>query len=180
VPVREVNNNVADALSRRKYPPTINQTMDKLRQEETVYAMHKQTSSPPKTNEEITATKADVTDIQYVEGSNSELIFQIGKRMSYLLGHGNRNEKVHMDSQAYITMAALLQWLNKYLLNHLYEEDITWIIDNNDKVRFSIDTIRGVKANYGHSLELPELDMEKYKADMKGNKRYIVYKTYSK
>jgi len=67
-------------------------------------------------------------------------------------------------------MAALLEWLNKYLRHHLDTEDITWIVDNNDKVRFSIDPIIGVKSNYGHSLELPEMDMEEYIEDMKGNK----------
>jgi len=59
-------------------------------------------------------------------------------------------------------------------------EDITWIVDNNDKVRFSIDPIRGVKSNYGHSLELPEMVMEEYKEDINGNKRYIVHETYEK
>jgi len=56
--------------------------------------------------------------------------------MSYLLRQGAINEKIYMD--CYMTMAALLDWLNKDLHHHLDSEDITWIIDNNDKVRFSI------------------------------------------
>jgi len=99
--------------------------------------------------------------------------------MSYLLCHGARNEGIHIDSQGYVTMAALLEWLNKDLNHHLDTEDITWIIDNNDKVRFSIDNIRGVKSNHKHALELPEMDMEEYKEDMKINKRYIVHETYN-
>jgi len=59
-------------------------------------------------------------------------------------------------------------------------EDITWIIDNNDKVRFSIDPKRSVKSNYGHSLELPEMVMEENNEDMKENKRYKVIETYNK
>jgi len=85
-----------------------------------------------------------------------------------------------MDSQGYVTMIYLLKWLNHDLHHHLDIEDITWIVDNNDKVRFSIDDVCGVKLNYGHSLELPEMVMEDYKEDLKGNKRYIVHETYSK
>jgi len=85
-----------------------------------------------------------------------------------------------MDSQGYVTIVALLDWLNKDLHIHLDSEDITWIVDNIDKVRFSIDPIRGVKSNYKQSLELPEMDMEKYIKDIKGNKRYIVHETYQK
>jgi len=43
--VRGINNNLADTLSRRDYDPTINTTMDKLRQEETVHTLQKQTSN---------------------------------------------------------------------------------------------------------------------------------------
>jgi len=59
-------------------------------------------------------------------------------------------------------MTALLDWLNKDLHHHLDTEDITWIVDNKHKVRFSIDPIRGVNSNYEHSLELPEMVMEEY------------------
>jgi len=53
-------------------------------------------------------------------------------------------------------------------------------VDNNNKVRFSIDAVRGVKANYGHSLELPEMILKEYREDGVGNKRYIVDETYKK
>jgi len=100
--------------------------------------------------------------------------------MSYLLRHGSTNERVPMDSQGYVTMTALLDWLNKDLHHHLDTEGITWIVDNKDKVRFSIDQIRGVKSNYRHSLVLPEMVMEEYIEDKKGNKRYMVHDTCSK
>jgi len=168
--VRGVNNNVADALSHREYEPTVNSTMEKLRLEETVYSLQ------PKTNnetEKINNIKTDETlttiELLYMESRNNELIGQIGKRMSYLLRHGSTNERVRMDNQGYVNMTALLDWLNKDLHQHLDTEDITWIVDNNDKVRFSIDPTRGVKSNYGHSLELSEMVMEEYKEYMKGN-----------
>jgi len=53
-------------------------------------------------------------------------------------------------------------------------------VDNNNKVRFSIDAVIGVKAYYGHSLELPEMIMKKYREDGKGNIQYIVHETYIK
>jgi len=53
-------------------------------------------------------------------------------------------------------------------------------VDNNNKVRFSIDTVKGVKANYGHSLELPEMIMKEYRDDGIGNKRYFDHETYIK
>jgi len=174
---------VADALSRRNYEPTKNKAMDKLRLKKTVYAIQKTTSNT------IKATEAKIKDIkigvnfaseQYMEGRNSELICQIGKRMLYLIRHGSCNEHIQMDNQGYVSMAALLKWLNKDLRYNLDMEDITWIVDNNDEVRFSVDTLRGVKANYGHSLELPEMIMKEYREDGKGNKHYIVHKTFIK
>jgi len=178
--VRGVTNSVADALSRREYEPTENKTMDKLRQEETVYAMQIKTSSPIKATDANTKDIKDGINIaaeQYMEGRNSELICQIEKRMSYLLRHGSCNERIQMDSQGYVSMEALVEWLNKDLRHNLDAEDIRWIVDNNDKVCFSIDTVRGVKSNYGHSLELPEMVMEEYREDKKGNKRNIVNET---
>jgi len=77
-------------------------------------------------------------------------------------------------------MTSLLKWLNKDLKHSLDMEDVTWIVDNNDKMRFSINTTKGVKANYGHSLELPEMIMTQYKEDTTGNQRYIVHETYIK
>jgi len=85
-----------------------------------------------------------------------------------------------MDNQGYVGMSTILEWLNKDLHHNLDIEDIIWIVDNNDKVRFSIDTLRGVKANYGHSLELPEVIMKEYREDDNGNTRYIVHETYVK
>jgi len=181
--VRGVNNHVADALSRRDYKPTKNKTMEKFRLEETVYAIQKTTSN------KITPTEAKIKDRkvginnesgQYIKGRNSELICQIGKKMSYLLRHGSCNGDIQMDNQGYVSMAALLEWLNKDLRHNLDIEDITWVVDNNDKVRFSIDTIKGVKANYGHSLELTEMIVKEYREDRKGNIRYIVHETYIK
>jgi len=55
------------------------------------------------------------TEILYMENRNNELICQIGKKMSYLLRHGSTNERVRMDSQVYVNMTALLDWLNKDL-----------------------------------------------------------------
>jgi len=86
--VRGINNNVADTLSRRGYKPTINKTMDNLRQEETVYAIQKASSRATKlTTSKTNSIKDEIrnTDEQYVESRNSELICQIGKRMAYLL-----------------------------------------------------------------------------------------------
>jgi len=153
--------------------------MDKLRQKETVYLIQPQTEHKAEKLKEIkNSEQEELTELQYIEGRNSVLICQIGKRMSYLLRDGSTNERIHMDSQGYVTMTALLDWLNKDL--NLDTEDITWIVENNDKIHFSIDPIRGVKSNYGHSLELPEMIMEEYKKDMKGNKKYIVHETYHK
>jgi len=100
--------------------------------------------------------------------------------MAYLLRHGACHEQVSMDIQGYVNMTSLLKWLNKELSNSLNVEDVTWIVKNNNKMRFSIDTTKGVKANYGHSLELPEMIMTKYQEDVTGNQRYIVHETYIK
>jgi len=162
---------VADALSRREYEPTTNKTMDELRQKETVYAMQAPIQKPRR-------EPAVQHSRQYTHGVNTELICQIGKRMAYLLRHGACHERVHMDNQGYIDMTSLLTWLNKDLRHTLDVEDVTWIVDNNDKMRFSINTPRGVKANYGHSLELPEMIMTEYQEDVTGNNRYIVHETY--
>jgi len=135
--------------------------MEKLRLEGTVYSLQPKTSNETEKINEIKTNETSTTpEIQYMEGRINKLICQIGKRMSYLLRRGSTNERVRMDSQGYVNMTALLDWLNKDLHHHLDTEDITWIVDNNDEIRFSIDPIRGVKSNYGHSLELPEMVME--------------------
>jgi len=85
-----------------------------------------------------------------------------------------------MNSQGFVTMESLLNWQNKELHHHLDTEDITWIVDKNDKICFSIDAVKGVKSNYRHCLELPEMAMKEYREDIKGNKCYIVHETYSK
>jgi len=181
--VKGVNNNVADALSRREYKPTENKTMDHLRLEESVFAIQKTTShklEPTVTEikkKNIGTTNGNGT---YRKSRNSELICEIGKKMSYLLRHGSCNERIQMDNHGYVSMRALLQWLNKDLSHNLNIDDITWIVDNNNTVRFSIDAVKGVKANYSLSLELPEMIMKEYRDDGIGNKRYIVHKTYIK
>jgi len=153
--------------------------MDHLSLEETVYAIQKTAShnlEPTVTEikeKNIGTTKGNET---YRKSKNSELICQIGKRMSYLLRHGSCNERIQMDDQVYVSITALLQWLNKDLSHNLNIDDIIWIVDNNNKVRFSNDAVRGVKAKYGHSLELPEMIMKEYRDDGIENKRYIVHK----
>jgi len=180
--VRGINNNVADALSCGGYEPTINKTMDKLRQEKTVYAIQKTSSSAKLPTSKTNNIKDEIRnrDEQYVEGRNSELICQIRKSMAYFLRHGSCNERIPMDNQGYVGMSTILEWLNRDLRHNFDIEDIIWIVDNNDKVRFSIDTLRGVKANYGHSLELPEMIMKVYRKEDNGNKRYIVHETFLK
>jgi len=74
-----------------------------------------------------------------------------------------------MDNQGNVNMRSLFKWLNKDLSNILNVEDVTWIVDSNNKMRFSINTTKRVKANYGHSLELPEMIMSEYQEDVTGN-----------
>jgi len=131
--VKVVNNNVADALSRREYEPTENKTMDNLRLEETVYAIQKTASKKLEPTERVIKDKNIETtsgNETYRESRNSGLICQIGKKMSYLLRHGSCNERIQMDDQGYVSMAALLQWINKDFSHNLDINDITWIVDN--------------------------------------------------
>jgi len=73
-------------LSRREYEPTLNTTIKKLRLKETVYSIQPKTShATEKINEIKTHEISTTPEIQYMESRNSELICQIGKRMSYLL-----------------------------------------------------------------------------------------------
>jgi len=81
--------------------------MEKLRLEKTVYSIQPQTKhATEKLDDKITKEQTQTLDIQYMKERNSELIYQIGKRMSYLLRHGATNERFHMDSQGFLTMAA--------------------------------------------------------------------------
>jgi len=82
--------------------------MDNLRLEETVYAIQKTRTNKLKTTEaKINGTNNDSET--HLEGRNSEVICQIGKRMSYSLGHGSCYEHIQRDNQEYVSMAVLLQ-----------------------------------------------------------------------
>jgi len=167
--------------------------METLRLKETVYTIqpiNPNNQRSRRTDDRIgdrasTPIQEGTNDIQYMEGQNSELICQIGMRKSYLLRHGTRYERIHTDNQGYqtqgyVTMEALLGWLNKDIKNSLYSDDIIWIVDTSDKASFSIDKIKGIKSNNGHSIELPDMKMKEYIENAIGNKRYIVHETCSK
>jgi len=76
-------------LSRRDYKLTINTTLDKLRQEQAIYTIQTQTSNTKKKtnliNNDLITNTEEIPHTQYMKGRNFELLWKIGKRLSYLL-----------------------------------------------------------------------------------------------
>jgi len=70
-----------------------------------------------------------------------------GRKISYLLRHNP--EDLHMDKNGWVNVDELL---NKIKISF---EDLQYIVDNNDKKRFSFNNSKdSLRANQGHSLKV--------------------------
>lgn len=80
---------------------------------------------------------------------------RIGRKMSFLLRHDP--EDLEMDSKGWIKVTDLLKKLS------ISKAELDWIVDNNDKKRFSYDGIqKRIKASQGHSLKV-NIELEEVK-----------------
>ncbi|XP_050463430.1 tRNA 2'-phosphotransferase 1 [Cataglyphis hispanica] len=74
----------------------------------------------------------------------------LSKKLSYLLRHGAIKEGLNIKPNGFVAVNELLNKLHHYTI-----DDIKRIVENNNKQRFTLDTINGVleiKANQGHSI----------------------------
>jgi len=70
-----------------------------------------------------------------------------GREISYLLRHNP--EELSMDKNGWVDVDELLKKIK------ISFEDLQWIVDNNDKKRFSFDnSMDRLRANQGHSLKV--------------------------
>ncbi len=73
----------------------------------------------------------------------------IGRYMSLLLRHKPEKENLNIDSQGYVLVDELIEKLK------ITKEDINWIIDNNDKKRFTFNSDETmIRAAQGHSIDV--------------------------
>jgi putative RNA 2'-phosphotransferase len=73
----------------------------------------------------------------------------IGKYMSLLLRHKPEQENLKLDGQGYVLVDELIEKLK------ITEDDIRWIIDNNDKKRFVFNSDETmIRAAQGHSISV--------------------------
>lgn len=93
--------------------------------------------------------------------SEKDLV-KVSKTMSAILRHRALELGLNMDSAGWVPLAELL---NVRGMRGVSASLVTYIVENNDKRRFSIETREGVKyirANQGHSKEfVAVLDEEK-------------------
>jgi putative RNA 2'-phosphotransferase len=83
---------------------------------------------------------------------NEVKLKRIGRKMSFLLRHNP--EDLKMDSEGWIKVTDLLKKLS------ISKEELDWIVDNNDKKRFSYDQFKHkIRASQGHSLSV-NVDMK--------------------
>lgn len=70
-----------------------------------------------------------------------------GRQISYLLRHNP--EDLYMDKNGWVNVDDLLKKVD------ISFEELKWIVDNNDKKRFSFDkSEENVRANQGHSIDV--------------------------
>ncbi|XP_029679564.1 tRNA 2'-phosphotransferase 1 [Formica exsecta] len=83
----------------------------------------------------------------------------LSKKLSYLLRHSSIKEGLNIKPNGFVVVSELLNKLHHYTIN-----DIKRIVENNNKQRFTLDTINGVleiKANQGHSIsKISELTLK--------------------
>lgn len=72
---------------------------------------------------------------------------RIGRKMSFLLRHDP--EDLEMDSKGWVKVSDLLKKLS------ISKSELDWIVDNNDKKRFSYDSfLKRIRASQGHTLKV--------------------------
>jgi 2'-phosphotransferase len=81
---------------------------------------------------------------------------RISKCMSYILRHGINDRSIKMDNEGYILMSDLMLQPE---MKDISIEDIKFIVENNDKKRFSLKEDLNtnklyIRANQGHSKEI--------------------------
>lgn len=75
--------------------------------------------------------------------------------LSLLLRHKPEKENLFLDEKGYVQVSELLSKLN------LSMNELEWIVDNNDKKRFSFNENKTkLKANQGHSINI-QLELKK-------------------
>ncbi|XP_070156569.1 tRNA 2'-phosphotransferase 1-like [Polyergus mexicanus] len=83
----------------------------------------------------------------------------LSKKLSYLLRHGAIKQGLNIKPNGFVVVSELLNKLHHYTI-----DDIKRIVENNNKQRFTLDTINGVleiKANQGHSIsKISELTLK--------------------
>ncbi|XP_024873487.1 tRNA 2'-phosphotransferase 1 isoform X2 [Temnothorax curvispinosus] len=92
--------------------------------------------------------------------SQSKSDIALSKRLSYLLRHGAIKEGLNIKPNGFVTVNELL---NKSLYKYTID-DIKRVVKENNKQRFTLETIDGVleiKANQGHSIfKINELSLK--------------------
>ena len=84
---------------------------------------------------------------------NSKNLVKTSKKLSKILRHSAKLRGLNIDNGGWIKLNDILKCSE---FKNITEEDIMYIVDNNDKKRFSIEyrnSIIYIKANQGHSIE---------------------------
>ncbi|XP_067938001.1 tRNA 2'-phosphotransferase 1-like [Watersipora subatra] len=107
------------------------------------------------------------------EGHNVKL----SKLLSYTLRHGAEKEGLTISDCGFVSIADILSH-SKF--RGFTFEDITKVVEENDKQRFSIlekDGSSYIRANQGHSIPVPNLDIVQLK---EGELPFAIHGTYDK
>ena len=90
----------------------------------------------------------------------------IGKKLCFLLRHDIINSGLKCDSNGYVNVKELI---DKKLIDFIDIDELQYIVENNDKKRFSLMEDNGeyyIKANQGHSLKVGELIMDDHALEL--------------
>lgn len=93
--------------------------------------------------------KIDYDKIGFDKKDYEKKLKDKGRYMSLLLRHSPEKESLNIDDQGYVLVTELVDKLK------ISEDDLHWIVDNNDKSRFKFNSDETmIRAAQGHSIKV--------------------------
>jgi len=117
--------------------------------------------------EELITIKEVQTAIPEIQ-EDTNVGWEIGRQISYLLRHGAEREGVPMNDNGQVKISDLLIWLQNRTNRTYTRRNIENLVQTDRKQRYMIQwhvndtTLDTIKANNGHSMHLPLMDVKEH------------------
>ena len=88
-----------------------------------------------------------------MKNMNDKRLIWISKALSYLLRHGAFKESIFIDKNGWVQIRDVVEFLNMKAIPKITMEDISYVVERNNKQRFSMSEGK-IRANQGHSFNI--------------------------